>query len=161
MLSVHSGLATGIASFYFAKGIIRNSLRRWIAQLLLATSGAGLLLAADNQSPPQSALAPAGGTNLSGAAPIKRARWREHLTLGPGDVLNLSLLDMPETARTEVPVGPDGRITFLQARDIMAAGLTIDELRAKMDEALKKFHQNPHTVIAPVAIRTRNILCVV
>jgi polysaccharide biosynthesis/export protein len=141
----------------FARAIIRNSLRRWIAQLLLATSGAGFLLAADNQSPPQSALASADGTNLSfsGSAPGKRALWQQHLTLGPGDVLNLSLLDMPETARTEVPVGPDGRIAFLQAPDIMAAGLTIDELRAKLDEALGKYYQNPHTVVTPVAFRSK------
>ena len=53
-----------------------------------------------------------------------KAPWQDRFTLGPGDTLNLVLLnpDMPETARAEVPVGPDGRITFLQARDVMAAG---------------------------------------
>jgi protein involved in polysaccharide export with SLBB domain len=62
---------------------------------------------------------------------------------------------MPDTARTEVPIGPDGRISFLQARDITAAGLTIDELRAKMDEALAKFYQNPRTIITPAAFHSK------
>jgi protein involved in polysaccharide export with SLBB domain len=86
---------------------------------------------------------------------MKSAPWQERLTLGPGDVLNLLLFDMPDSARTEVPIGPDGRISFLQARDIMAAGLTIDELRAKLDEALGKFYQNPHTIITPAAFRSK------
>ena len=101
-----------------------------------------------------------GGTNLSLSvtAPIKRADWQQRLTLGPGDLINLLLFDMPDTAQTEVPIGPDGRISFLQARDIMAAGLTIDELRAKMDEALSKFYQNPRTIITPAAFHSKKYL---
>ena len=100
------------------------------------------------------------GTNpsLSVTAPIKRADWQQRLTLGPGDTLNLQLFDMPDTAQTEVPIGPDGRISFLQARDIMAAGLTIDELRAKMDEALAKFYQNPRTIITPAAFHSKKYI---
>jgi protein involved in polysaccharide export with SLBB domain len=93
--------------------------------------------------------------SLSGTSASKRAHWAEHLTLGAGDTLNLSLFDMPDTARTDVPVGPDGRITFLQARNVMAAGMTIDELRAKLDEMLGKYYQNPHTMIVPVAFRSK------
>lgn len=100
--------------------------------------------------------ASAAQTNLSlSAAPARRARWTERLTLGAGDTLNLALFDMPDTTRTEVPIGPDGNLTFLQARDLKAAGLTIDELRAKMDEALAKYYQNPHTVITPVAFHSK------
>src|SRR5947208_709111 len=74
-------------------------------------------------------------TNLSLAAPAKRAEWQRRLTLGPGDALNFSMFinDAAEQPRENVVVGPDGRISYLQAQDIMAAGLTIDELRAKMD----------------------------
>jgi protein involved in polysaccharide export with SLBB domain len=115
------------------------------------------LPAAESDSPPKPAATPATGANLSlsATAPAKRARWQEHLTLGPGDVLNLSLFEMPDTARTEVPIGPDGRITFLQARDILAAGLTIDELRAKLDETLAKYYQNPRTIITPAAFHSK------
>ena len=37
----------------------------------------------------------------------------------------------------------------------MATGLTIDELRAKMDEALAKYYQNPRTIITPVAFHSK------
>ena len=134
-----------------------NCLRRWIACLLLLAPGPCLLPAAESDSPPKAALAPAGGTNLSLSvpAPTKLAAWQQRLTLGPGDVINLSLFDMPESARVEVPIGPDGRVSFLQARDITAAGLTIDELRAKLDEALSKYYQNPRTIITPVAFHSK------
>jgi len=98
-----------------------------------------------------------GATNaaLSGTEMVRRAAWQQHLTLGPGDTLNISLFEMPETAQREVPIAPDGRITFLQARDVVAAGLTIDELRAKLDEALNQFYQNPRTIVIPVAIHSK------
>jgi protein involved in polysaccharide export with SLBB domain len=130
----------------------KNSIRRWVACLLVVVAGASVLPAADSESIPKPA---AGEASLSGTTPGKRAQWQEHLTLGPGDVLNLSLLDMPETARMEVAVGPDGRIAFLQASDVMASGLTIDELRAKLNEVLSKYYRNPHTVITPVAYRSK------
>jgi protein involved in polysaccharide export with SLBB domain len=93
--------------------------------------------------------------SLSVRTPDRRAAWQQRLTLGPGDVLNLSLFEMPETARVEVPITPDGRITFLQARDVLADGLTIDELRAKLDEVLGKFYQNARVVIVPAAIHSK------
>src|ERR1700720_1641731 len=115
----------------------RNSFRRWMVCLLLGIVGATPLTAAEHDSAPGTdaeagksevkaqgvadagqASAGGGSLSLSGTSASKRAHWAEHLTLGAGDTLNLSLFDMPETARTEVPVGPDGRLTFLQARDI-------------------------------------------
>jgi protein involved in polysaccharide export with SLBB domain len=131
----------------------RKCYRHWIACLLLFASGPCLLPAAESA-------APAAGVvpSLSVAAPVKRADWQQRLTLGPGDTLNLQLFDLPDSARTEVPIGPDGRISFLQVRDLMAAGLTIDELRAKMDEALAKFYQNPHSIITPVAYYSKKYI---
>ena len=137
-----------------------NYYRHWIACLLLLAPGARLLPAAESSSPPAAAVAPASGNNLSLSvtAPIKRAAWQQRLTLGPGDLLNLQLFNMPDTAQTEVPIGPDGRISFLQARDIMAAGLTIDELRAKMNEALAKYYQNPRSIITPAAYHSKKYI---
>ena len=134
--------------------------RHWIACLLLLAPGACRLPAAESATPPAAAVAPAAGgiASPSVAAPVKRADWQQRLTLGPGDTLNLQLFDMPDSARTEVPVGPDGRISFLQVRDLMAAGLTIDELRAKMDEALAKYYQNPHSVITPAAYYSKKYI---
>jgi protein involved in polysaccharide export with SLBB domain len=137
-----------------------NRYRRWIACLLFFAPGACLLPAAESAAPPAAAAAPADGGNLSLSvtAPIKRADWQQRLTLGPGDSINLVLFDMPDSVRNEVPIGPDGRISFLQARDIMAAGLTIDELRAKLDEALGKYYQNPRTIITPAAFHSKKYI---
>ena len=114
--------------------------------------GAALAFAAETNSPSPSA--PSATASLSVTA-AKRAPWQEHLTLGPGDLLNLSLFNLPDTIQNDAPIGPDGRITFLQARDVLAAGLTIDELRAKLDEALSAYYQNPRTIVTPSAIRSK------
>jgi protein involved in polysaccharide export with SLBB domain len=136
-----------------------NCYRRWIACLMLFASGACFLPAPESESPAPAGLAPAGtNLSLSLAAPTSRAEWQQRLTLGPGDLLNLELFDMPETAKKEVPIGPDGRINFLQARDIMAAGLTIDELRAKMDEALGKYYQNPRSIVTPASFHSKKYI---
>ena len=96
-------------------------------------------------------------TNLSFSIvrPSKRTAWQQHLTLGPGDVLTLNLFGSPELTRTEVAVGPDGRISYLEAQDVMASGLTIDELRGKLDEALGQYRRAPHTMITPVAFKSK------
>lgn len=127
--------------------------RRWIVCLSLVASGTCFLPAAEGA-------APEGATNLSLSvtAPVKRAGWQQRLTLGPGDVLNLQLFDVQDSARMEVPIGPDGRISFLQARDITAAGLTIDELRARIDAALSKYYQNPRSIITPVSFQSKKYI---
>ena len=136
-------------------------------RLLLLAGMAGLILtltgaaprAAEGTKPEDAAKVAAGAhaTNLSLSAfsPGKRARWQERLTLGPGDTLNFALFDAPELARNEVVVGPDGRVSYLQAQDIVAAGLTIDELRAKFDTELVKYYRNPRTIITPAAYRSK------
>ena len=116
------------------------------------TTLAGLIIALTATALP--AADPAAPT-LSATSSVRRAKWQERLTLGPGDVLNFSLFDVPESARPEVAIGPDGRVNFLQVQDVMATGLTIDELRAKFDAELGKYYRNPRTIITPSAIRSK------
>jgi protein involved in polysaccharide export with SLBB domain len=134
--------------------------RQRLAWVVLFASGTCLLSAAESDSAANAAPAPAGSSSpsLSVTAPSKRAAWQQRLTLGPGDVLNLLLFDVENSARPEVPIGPDGRITFLQASDVMASGLTIDELRAKLDKELSKYYQNPRTIITPVAFHSKKYI---
>lgn len=95
---------------------------------------------------------------LAAEKPLKRAAWQEHFTLGPGDELSFSLFDTNETTRADLIIGPDGRVSFLEAENISATGLTVDELRAKFDAELAKFYRNPHTIITPVAYRSKKFL---
>jgi protein involved in polysaccharide export with SLBB domain len=115
----------------------------------------GLLLGLTATLTPAAETNKAAPPSLSAAHPAIRADWQKRLTLGPGDVLNFSLFDATDTSRENVAVGPDGRITYLHAQNIMATGMTIDELRAKMDEELAKYYRNPRTIITPAAIRSK------
>lgn len=105
--------------------------------------------------PTASAPAPTTNRLFSTSDPNHRAEWQRRLTLGPGDTLNLMLFERPETAKREVPIGPDGRITFLQAEDVMAVGLTIDELRSAIDQELSKFYNGPRTIITPATYNSK------
>jgi protein involved in polysaccharide export with SLBB domain/capsular polysaccharide biosynthesis protein len=87
--------------------------------------------------------------------PEQKAPWQRRLTLGPGDVLNFNLYGAPELALTETAVGPDGRVNYLEATNVLAAGLTIDELRVRMDQELAKFRRAPHMIITPVAYKSK------
>jgi protein involved in polysaccharide export with SLBB domain len=77
------------------------------------------------------------------------------LTLGPGDVVTIALWGEPALTHTDVAIGPDGRISFAEAQDVLASGLTVDELRVKMNEGLGQYRRAPQTMITPVAFRSK------
>jgi protein involved in polysaccharide export with SLBB domain len=135
-----------------------NRFARWLgcAALLFGLHG---LSAYSQESEIQSANAATGvaNTNLSFSVvtPAQRAEWQQRLTLGPGDVMTLALWGEPTLTQTEVAIGPDGRISFAEAQDVLATGLTVDELRAKMNEELGKYRRAPQTMITPVAFRSK------
>jgi protein involved in polysaccharide export with SLBB domain len=106
--------------------------------------------------PPTTASTPANTNRLFAlGANAPRAEWQKRLTLGPGDLLNISLYEQPDSARQEIPIGPDGRITFMQAEDVVATGLTVDELRAALDQKLSSFYNSPRTIITPAGYRSK------
>jgi len=128
-----------------------------LAGCLLATD-ASLTRAEDAASPAAASTndsAPAPHPLFAASHPSRRAEWQRHLTLGPGDTLTISLFGQPETMKTEVPISPDGRITFLQAEDVQAAGLTVDELRTALDAELGKFYGGPRTIIIPTSYHSK------
>ncbi|MDF3059258.1 MAG: polysaccharide export protein Wza [Rariglobus sp.] len=109
------------------------------------------------QPPPPADVPPADDAPRSFSVSSKAARapWQQRLTLGPGDILNLSLFGSPDFTRKEVPIGPDGRINFLEAQNVMAAGLTVDELRERLTEELGKFRRAPQPIVQPFAYRSK------
>ena len=104
-------------------------------------------------------------TTPSVAAPITNALsstrvpvldpWQQKLTLGPGDVFDVSIYGQPESLRSGLSIAPDGRFSYLQAIDVAASGLTVDELRAKLEGVLGKFHISPRVVIVPQAFHSK------
>jgi protein involved in polysaccharide export with SLBB domain/capsular polysaccharide biosynthesis protein len=102
--------------------------------------------------PPQSPDAPAA---FSVSSPAQRAEWQQRLTLGPGDVLSFHLFGSPELTREDVPIGPDGQISYLEAENIVASGLTVDELRERLNAELGKFRRAPQAYVTPVSYHSK------
>ena len=127
-----------------------SDLRSWRLTVAALFTTASALLAADN--------APNPAASLTAGKPAKRAAWQERFTLGPGDVLNFALIGSPELRRDNVVIGPDGRVSYLQAQDVTSAGLTVDELRAKFDQELAKYYRSPRTIITPAVYRSKKYL---
>jgi polysaccharide biosynthesis/export protein len=141
----------------FAGAVFNNATgpRRWFAALLLLAA-----LEVHAQTPDQPAVEeqpPAPLTNaFSVVSPSNIAQWQKRLTLGPGDVLNISLYEQPDTLRANVTIAPDGTINYLQARNVQATGLTVDELREKLESTLLKFYQPPlRVVVHPQAYNSK------
>jgi len=95
---------------------------------------------------------------LSVSSPSQMAEWQRRLTLGPGDVLDLSLYDQPDSLRPGLVIGPDGRLNYLQARDFVAAGLTVEELRSKLEDTLGKFYLSPRVIAVPVSYNSKKYI---
>lgn len=127
----------------------QQSAQAQIVETTNLPAGAGNPVAAED------VLAARTNVSFSVVRPAQRSAWQQHLTLGAGDVLNLGLFGQPELARAEVSIGPDGRINYLEAVDVVADGLTVDELRAKLDEELAKYRRTPRTLVTPVAFRSK------
>lgn len=93
---------------------------------------------------------------LSASSELNLGDWQKRLTLGSGDVLQISIYGQTESVRPNLAIGPDGRINYLQARDVVASGLTVDELRDELEKTLLKFYRPPlRVVIVPQAYRSK------
>lgn len=93
--------------------------------------------------------------NLSVPPHPSLAAWQERFTLGPADLLAISLVGEEPATRKQVLVGPDGRIHYLEAHNILAAGLTVDELRSALNEELAKTRLAAQAVVTPIAFRSK------
>jgi polysaccharide export outer membrane protein len=62
----------------------------------------------------------------------------EPYRLNPGDQIQILVEDEPDLSG-EVTVGPDGFIRLRLVGSIQAAGLTVDELAAQIEKALRQY----------------------
>jgi len=81
--------------------------------------------------------------------------WSVRYRLGPGDKLNFALFGNPDLAKKDVPVSPDGSISFLQAKQVPAEGKTIDELRVAVRERLAPYYRNPRVMVTPAELGSK------
>lgn len=128
---------------------VRRRFTRWIGAIAFLIASTGLT--------DPSAFAQTSDASFSVVKP-QRAAWQQRLTLGSGDVVSLSLFGQPELTRVDVPIGPDGRISYLEAQNVQATGLTVDELRAALNEELSKFRRAPQAIVVPVVYRSKKFV---
>ena len=77
--------------------------------------------------------------------------------IGPEDVLSINFWRDADMTRDEVTVRPDGRITLPLLGDITAAGLTPEQLKAAVEKAASKYHQNPSVTVLVRQINSRKV----
>jgi protein involved in polysaccharide export with SLBB domain len=98
-----------------------------------------------------------GLASLSAAEPANPppASWHQHYLLGPGDILSFGLYGHPELERTQIFIQPDGTISYLQAQNLKAEGLTIDELRVALEKQLSTYYRFPRVIVSPFELRSK------
>ena len=72
--------------------------------------------------------------------------------LGPGDGLEIELVDLPELSGRFV-IGPDGTIYLPRLRALYVEGLTVEEMRAFLTEQFRTYVIDPQVYIRPVSYR--------
>ena len=72
--------------------------------------------------------------------------------LGPGDGLQIELLDLPELSG-QFSIGPDGTLYLPRLRALYVEGLTVEELRSFLTKQFSTYVLDPQIYIRPVAYR--------
>ena len=86
---------------------------------------------------------------------IKSAMAQGSYVVGPGDSFSLQLFGIPESRQEAVPVGADGTVSFLEARRVRVAGLTIAQARKRVEDALAVSVRSPRLIMNPVALGSK------
>jgi polysaccharide biosynthesis/export protein len=122
-----------------------------IVLIALAAMPAQAQNTGDSKQPAQSAV-PA----MADETPKKSATADPNYVIGAQDVLDINVWKEPDVSRV-VPVRPDGKISLPLLNDVQAAGLTPDQLAAKVTEDLKKYVTNPQVTVIVTAINSQRV----
>ena len=76
--------------------------------------------------------------------------------LGPGDGLQIELLDLPELSG-EFSIGLDGTIYLPRLRALYVEGLTVEELRTFLTQQFGTYVRDPQVYVRPVAYRPTRV----
>ena len=72
--------------------------------------------------------------------------------LGPGDKLEIELLDLPELSG-RFSIGPDGILYLPRLRTLYVEGLTVEELRQYLTQQFSTYVLDPQVYVRPVVYR--------
>ena len=92
------------------------------------------------------------------ALPLERRAQVTYDTyiLGPGDGLQIELLDLPELSGV-FSIGPDGTIYLPRLRALYVEGLTVEELRTFLTQQFGTYVRDPQVYVRPVAYRPTRV----
>ena len=126
-----------------------------ITGLCLGVCPSGLLPAVAAPAAPQAI--PIGQGKPAAQAPSAASPQRARVVydsyiLGPGDSLQIELLDIPELSGT-FSIGPDGTLYLPRLRALYVEGLTVEELRSFLTQQFRAYVKNPELYIRPVGYR--------
>ena len=76
----------------------------------------------------------------------------DYYILGPGDSLQIELLDLPELSG-RFSIGPDGTLYLPRLRALYVEGLTIEELSGFLTQQFKTYVREPQVYVRPVQYR--------
>jgi polysaccharide export outer membrane protein len=102
--------------------------------------------------------APAGQAASQAQPPAEGVQLPPEYVIGPEDVLSINFWRDADMTRDEVPVRPDGRITLPLIGDVVAAGLTPEQLKAEIEKAATaKFLKDPAVTVTVRQINSRKV----
>ena len=81
--------------------------------------------------------------------------WRERYTLGPGDAVNIRFYGQDGLDRPGVRIAPDGTLSYLQVNSLQVSEMTIDEMRAALENSLINYYRNPRLIITPWELKSK------
>lgn len=96
--------------------------------------------------------APVSSNRLPKEGPERAKVIYDTYIIGPGDTLQIELLDIPEFSGN-FSIGPDGTIYLPRLRALYVEGLTIEELRYFLTQQFKAYVRSPEIYIRPVGYR--------
>jgi polysaccharide export outer membrane protein len=85
-------------------------------------------------------------------APQRSKATYDAYILGPGDSLQVELLNIPELSGT-FAIGPDGTMYLPRLRALYVEGLTVEELRYFLTQQFKAYVKNPQLYVKPMSFR--------
>ncbi len=127
-------------------------------QVVLVVAGSAFAQqpVASPQPPPVTTPVPAVAAPASVVVPPPVVAVPGDYTIGPDDILSI-VFWRDKDMSADVVVRPDGRITLPLVNDIVAAGLTPDQLREQVRERATKFIEDPSVSVVVKQINSRKV----
>jgi polysaccharide biosynthesis/export protein len=91
------------------------------------------------------------------APPPKAATDDPSYSIGPEDVISVSVWKEPDFSNTAVPVRPDGMVSLPLLGDVQAAGKTPSQLSEDITVKLKKYIEEPRVTVVVTGMNSRRV----